>query len=314
MGIQDDDDYSYLSDEERAALAEEIDEGGPGVIDDEDEDDDAGATAGAAGDADADAAAATADAAALDAVAVGNPGDDAAAVVDGAAAEAEIPGSQSFQIQTGDLAGIENAIAELKQARDDLEAAYDSGDSELTYAEHRAKLREVEAALLDLNAERAEIRTAQKINAAHQQEWWNREIRTFKREALSRDGVDYDKDPKLMAEWDKAVRYLGNDPDNANKESGWFLKEAHELVKARFKLGRAEPAEKTKAVNRVDEALAARRKQANPPPKTLSRLPEAGSESEDRGEFSYLDNLSGFDYENALARMPKDQQDRYLMG
>jgi len=229
--------------------------------------------------------------------------------------EATEESAQSFNVPTGDLGEIEASIAQLQTARDELESAYESGDSELTYAEHRAKLREIDGALLDLNAERAEVKAIQKMNAAYQQEWWNREIKSFKREALRADGVDYDKDAKLEAEWDKAVRYLGNDPDNADKDAGWFLKEAHEIVKARFRLGRTEAAPSAQQNNRrsaVDEALAARRAKAGEAPKTLSRLPEAGMESEGSGEFSHLDNLSGLDLEKALSRMSADQQDRYL--
>lgn len=222
--------------------------------------------------------------------------------------------TRSFNVPTGDLGEIETAINQLQTAREELEALYESGDSDLTYAEHRAKLREIEGALLDLNAERAEVKAIQKVNAAYQQEWWNREIKSFKREALKVDGVDYDQDKKLEAEWDKAVRYLGSDPDNADKDAAWFLKEAHEIVKARFRLGRPEspvpPAQKR--LSKVDEALAARRAKQGETPRTLSGLPEAGREAEGQGEFSHLDNLSGLDLEKALSRMSPDQQDRYL--
>lgn len=230
-----------------------------------------------------------------------------------AAASAE--GPQSFNVPTGDLGEIETAINQLQTAREELEAAYEAGDSELTYAEHRAKLREIEGALLDLNAERAEVKAIQKVNAAYQQEWWNREIKSFKREALKTDGVNYDQDKKLEAEWDKAVRYLGSDPDNADKDAAWFLKEAHEIVKARFRLGRHESAvpPAQKRLSKVDEALAVRRAQASPAPKTLSGLPEAGQEAVGQGEFSYLERLSGIALEQAVAKLTKEQEARWAM-
>lgn len=221
------------------------------------------------------------------------------------------PGVQSFSVPTADLGEIDKAIAQLQQAREDLEQAYESGDSELTYAEHRAKLREVNDNLLALNAEKAKAAAIQEMNAAYRQEWWQREIRSFKREA-AKEGVDYDADPKLEAAWDKAVRFLGSDPDNAEQDAAWFLKEAHEMVKARFKLGAPAVPPAAQRLSKVDEALAQRRANAKPPAKTLANLPQAGIETEGQTEFSYLENLSGLQLERALAKMSPEQQDRYL--
>lgn len=288
-------DLDHLTDAEREALEDEDLE-----LNESDDDGDSGDS----GDNDGDAGDVRADDEAS-----GDDDTDASHEAEPLTAE-----PQSFNVPTGDLGEIETAINQLQTAREELEAAYESGDSELTYAEHRAKLREIESALLDLNAERAEVKAIQKVNAAYQQEWWNREIKSFKREALRSDGVDYDQDKKLEAEWDKAVRYLGSDPDNADKDAAWFLKEAHEIVKARFRIGRADSAvpPAQKRLSKVDEALAARRARQGEPPKTLSGLPEAGREAEGSGEFSHLDTLSGLDLEKALARMSQDQQDRYL--
>lgn len=221
------------------------------------------------------------------------------------------PGSQAFNVPTGDLQAISEQLTSLRTAVDELESAYDSGDSELTFAEYKAKLRELNDAILDLNAERAEVQAVQKMNAAYQQQWWTNEIRSFKREA-AREGVDYDADPKLAAEWDKAVRYLGNDPDNADKDASWFLREGHEMVKARFRIGGQAPQSPASKLSKVDEALANRRQRAGDPPRTLANLPQAGVETEGQGEFSHLEKLSGLDLEKALARMSPDQQERYL--
>lgn len=289
-------DLDHLTDAEREALEDEDLEQTDTGNDDDDDNGEAGEDDAPTGDDDST--------------------DDKAATDEGDDTEEPTPtptDTQSFNVPTGDLSEIETAISQLQTAREEMEAAYEAGDSELTYAEHRAKLREIEGALLDLNAERAEVKAIQKMNAAYQQEWWNREIKSFKREAL-KEGVDYDQDKKLEAEWDKAVRYLGSDPDNADKDAAWFLKEAHEIVKARFRIGRPEPTvpPAQKRLSKVDEALAARRAKQGEPPKTLSGLPEAGRETEGQGEFSHLDNLSGLDLEKALSRMSQDQQDRYL--
>lgn len=291
-------DSDYLTDEERAALDDEDLDQAVGA---EDADGADGAESGPDDD-DAGAAEAADGAAGTEA---DPPDADPAAVADGA-------GTPSFNVPAGNLEEINQSIGQLRQLKDKLEAAYESGDSELTYAEHRAKLREIDTALLDLNAERAEAQAIQKLNAAYQQEWWQREIRAFKREA-AKEGVDYDGDPKLEAAWDKAVRFLGGDPDNAQQDAGWFLREAHEMVKARFKLGRSEPTipPAEQRLSKVDEALAARRAKAAPPPPSLSKLPQAGLEQEGKGEFSYLDDLSGLALERAVAKLSPEQQARW---
>jgi hypothetical protein len=284
-------DLSGLSAAERAALEEDGDElelspaaEAEDEADTDDAEDDAAGAAGDTGEETGDA-------------------DEAEAPAD--------PTSQSFSVPTGDLAEISAQLDKMKAAQDELEAAYESGDSELTFSEFKAKQRELNNAILDLNAEKAEVQAIQKVNAAYQQQWWANEIRSFKRDA-AREGVDYDADPKLAAEWDKAVKYLGNDPDNADKDASWFLKEGHEMVKARFRLGKAEIPSQQSRLSKVDEALAQRRQKAGEPPKTLASLPQAGIESEGQGEFSHLEQLSGLDLEKALARMTKEQQDRYL--
>lgn len=293
-------DLDHLTDAERAALADDdLDQDlDAGAADDGDADDnDADDRDDASGDQDATADAGDA-----------SQEDDADAGETDAAADAAAP---SFRVPTGDLSAITQAITELVASKDALESAYEAGDSELTYAEHRAKLREIDAALLDLNAERAEVQAIQRMNAAYQQEWWNREIKSFKREAL-KEGVDYDQDKKLEAEWDKAVRYLGADPENADKDAAWFLKEAHEMVKARFRLGRAPEVPTAQSrMSKVDEALVARRTRAGHPPRSLSQLPQAGIEAEGQSEFSHLDGLNGLALEQAVARMTPEQQARW---
>jgi hypothetical protein len=303
--------WDGLSDAERAALEDDEDSIEAGLkelvagADDDDYDDDDGS----AGPDEAGASAV------IDGGDVDDDDDDPEAGEE--AHEERLAASvQSFSIPTSNIAALDQKIEQLQSERDQLEASYESGESELSYADHRARLRAIESQLMALSEARAEARTAQKLNAAYQAEWWKRETRQFMREALKKDGVDYAKDTKLMSEWDKAVRFLGSDPENADKDAQWFLSEAHEMVKARFKLGKAErppAADKALAQSRVDQALEARRRRAGEPGKTLARLPEAGAETESEGEFSYLDRLSGLALERALAKLTPEQQERYAV-
>lgn len=290
--------YHGLSEAERAALEDE-DLDNEGTLDPADEgaDDDEGESADKpnetpTGDDD-----------------TGNQ-DDAGDAGDDTAEASASESPQSFAVPAADINQIDQALKELTDKREALESQYEAGDSETTYAEHRAQVREIDQAIQDLNLEKAEARVIQKMNQAYQLEWWTREVNAFKREAL-KDGIDYDKDEKLGAEWDRAVQFLGQDPGNANQDAKWFLQEAHEMVKARFRI----PSTKTDAApkpSRVDEALASRRRKQGELPPSLAKIPEAGANDEREGEFSHLESLSGAALERALAKLTPDQAERFL--
>lgn len=280
--MSDDLELMGLSESELEALRDETDDDALNAGADDPDDDD---ESGDAGDAEGEA-------------------DEGAAEVEAASPESDNP---ALSLPSPDAQAIAGRIDTLQATLDQLEADYDEGNSELSYAEHRAKVREISKELMEANAELAEAKTVARLNAAYEQQWWSREIASFKRDA-KREGVDYDGDKKLEAEWDKAVRFLGADPGNADKDAGWFLKEAHEMVKARFRIGQTPPPAKS---SKVEQAIAARRVKGPLPP-TLSGLPEAGREDEGQSEFAHLDKLSGMDIEKALAKMSPEQAARWL--
>lgn len=219
--------------------------------------------------------------------------------------------SQSFSVPSADIDQIDASLKQLSDEREQLELDYESGDSDATYAEHRAKLRALDQSIQNLNIEKAEARAIQKMNQAYQLEWWTREVNAFKKEAL-REGIDYDKDEKMGAEWDRAVQFLGQDPNNAHQEARWFLQEAHEMVKARFRTAATRGNDGHGQKPSVEDAVANRRRRQGDPVPSLSRLPEAGAQDERESEFSHLDRLKGDALEKALARLSPDQQERYL--
>jgi hypothetical protein len=78
---------------------------------------------------------------------------------------------------------LELSIQQIRHARDKLESAYDAGDSDLTYAEHRAKLREMDRALLDLNGDLAESRMISRMANQAASADWQRQVDATRREA-----------------------------------------------------------------------------------------------------------------------------------
>lgn len=264
-------DLDHLTDAERAALADdELDQDldpDPGAADDGDADDRGDASDDASGDPDATADAGDA-----------SQADGADAGEADAAADAAAP---SFRVPTGDLNAITQAITELVASKDALESAYEAGDSELTYAEHRAKLREIDAALLDLNAERAEAGLVHRMAGEARQKDWRRQIEETRREA-GRLGLDLKPGSELEAQWDRAVKYLGADPANNHRDAAWFLREALNMVAARH---------------------------GKHPATRDDHRPGAGSRGAAPAD---LEGLKGLALEQALARMSPEQADQWL--
>ena len=120
----------------------------------------------------------------------------------------------------------------IQAQRDQLEADFESGDSDLTWIEHRAKLRELDNAARSLSDAKAEQRILERLAADSAEKQWVREVSRFKAEAR-RDGIDYDRDTTKAEEWNRAVKFLGQDPENAGQDGRWFLEEAHRMVQAR---------------------------------------------------------------------------------
>lgn len=170
----------------------------------------------------------------------------------------------------------------LKAQRAEIEEAYDSGESELTWAEYRAELRRIADAELTASSDLAEARLIHRsANEAANKEW-QRQIADHRREA-KRMGLDMDRDPELARQWDRAVKFLGGDPENANRDMKWFLEEGLKMVAVRH--GKIKPER------------------------------DFGMPARDMGrtvDVPRLDDLRGMDLEKALARMTPEQAESWL--
>lgn len=146
---------------------------------------------------------------------------------------------------------------------------------------------------------------------------WYKEINAFMNDVLKSDGINYATDGKMNAAFDRWVRTLGQDPDNAHRDGSWFLKEAHAMVKLQYHIGDSKPAQSDKPgkeAEKQDKPKGRAPNTSNLPP-TLGRLPAAAdSEAADEGEFAHIDKLKGMDLELALRKMTPEQEERYLRG
>jgi hypothetical protein len=113
---------------------------------------------------------------------------------------------------------------------------------------------------------------------------WREDVQRFFDHIKKREDIDYNK-PLLNAAFDTALKALAGDKENAQRNTQWFLREAHNRVTAELA-----PAE----ADDVDDT------------------PDAGEDDAAGPEFAALDKLEGLELEDALARMPAAKQDRYL--
>jgi hypothetical protein len=143
------------------------------------------------------------------------------------------------------------------------------------------------------------------------QQQWQWEVSRFMRTVKKTEGIDYAdaKNAHLNKFLDSAVKLLANDPDNADRDSEWFLEEAHRMTRARYSLGGA-PAQGAAKPS----ANGPRRPDLRSVPPSLSAVPNAGADDSSTGEseFAYLEKLSGLELEAELARMSPSKVDRYL--
>jgi len=190
---------------------------------------------------------------------------------------------------------------------------------ELSDTEMAAIDRKTLTELMSLSGQQSAHTNAVQTNEQIALNAWNHDVNTLKAIAKA-DGIDYDADPKMNASWDRWVKQLAEDPDNATQPANWFLKEAHRLTKLQYNrpdVEQGQSKESSAAQTKPPTKPAATSKNRAPDlsqiPPTLAHAPAAAIESDgDGGEFAYIDNLVGIERERALARLSEADAERYL--
>ncbi len=204
-------------------------------------------------------------------------------------------------------------LSALLDKRKAIREQYRQGD--LSAEEKDAQEDEITEQITRLRTAQSLAQFAEENNQRQAEIDHMKAIAEVKAEVASRDGIDYDKNPMLLRNWDLKVRALAADPANAGRPSKWYLSEAHKQVKAEIEatasaLGFVKPAGRTGA-DTVRDAVNSRRP-APTTAKSLSTLPAAAADTGREGaEFGHLDSLNGDDLEAAVARMSPEQQERW---
>lgn len=279
-----------LTDEERAALAEE--DGTEGVdanLDDEagDENKDGEGEPDPKDDAKAEGEDATKDAKA-------NEGNDEEGENDKAAALPNAPLLVADAPQDADA-----KLKEISAKKDELITQFDDGD--ITAKEYQQQLdtlakqeREIERAL-DKAELAAQMEKQQKYN-----EW----IGTVN--AFLETHNAYKENPRLYRALDQEVKDVANTPEAANWTGSQILKKAHENLVEAFGLAKdttPEPKGNKTSIPKPDI------------PPTLGKVPAADTNDTSGGKYAALDRLATTNpiaYEEALAKMPDAEREAYL--
>jgi hypothetical protein len=279
---------------EPSTKANDVDDEDDGDEDDGDEDDDGdSAAAVAAAKVASDAAAATA---------------AEAAAATAAESTVEIdPATLAAQLQPLDLSYLDTKFAtkmeELDTAKaEKFQALMDGTIDAKEYSKFESQYMRDRDSLKD---ERANEST------------WFTGVHNFKLDALAKSGINYDTDQVKADSWDAWIKHLAANPANANKDSAWFLNEAHRKVMVEFEISPNTVATKQKPAQNVADGKKVSEKAGRAPklddiPPTLGGLPAAAEiETGDDGEFAHLDKLNGMAYERAIAALTPAQKERY---
>jgi hypothetical protein len=238
----------------------------------------------------------------------------AAAAADDAEGEDDQLLTDSFRPQLAareipeDLDARVTANAEAIEA---LDKQLEEGD--IDYAAHAKANRDLVGEMTDLRALQREAEFTSANNEMSQQQHWEWEVERFVEEN------DQFKSPVIYGALRGALEDLYAAEENAGNSYRWFLREAAKGVNEAFNLNKprsvsedadADAADLTKAKD-LDKAV----EDAAPvgkPPVTLANVPAATGNEEQRDPFAKLDDMEGMELEEELAKMSKADMNKYL--
>jgi len=268
-----------LTDEERAALAEE--DGTDETVSELDETgDDAGDADESAGEADPAAEAAGRD-----------DGAEVEAKPEDEAAESSLPPAPILVAEAPQDA--EARLTEIQTKKDELINQFDDGD--ITAKEYQQQLDTLAKQQRDIEFAVNKAEMAAEMEKQRKYNEWVGTVNSF----LNQNKV-YRENPRLYKALDQEVKDVSATPEAANWDGNQILEQAHKNLVEAFNL---KPTAKSDGGNKP-----------NIPP-TLGKIPAADNNEMGGNRFAALDRLQNTNpiaYEEALAKMPESERDAYL--
>lgn len=162
---------------------------------------------------------------------------------------------------------------------------------------------------------RTKVEISREMGAQTAEQEWNWAVSSFIKKVKRDEGIDYSTDKDKEADFDNFVKVLAASAANADKDYEWFLSEAHKRTKVLHGIDAkvTTPKNDQPKIDQPAKPKPSRKPPTDSLPATLSHVPGSdGPGDVDDNEYADLDKLEGMEYERALARMPKDQRERYL--
>lgn len=215
-----------------------------------------------------------------------------------AAAKTEAPAAPAFP-KFEAPADAKEQLTALDSQLDALAAKFDDG--ELSAAEYRAQSKPLEQQqrALERQVERAELSRDVSVET-----WTNTIVPSF-----FAKHTQYEPGSTLYNSLDQEVRKIQSESENQFDPT--ILERAHKAVTAAARKALGLPEEEPGKDNPKPKTV-----QRRDIPPSLANVPAADiTETQDNGEFAYLDRLQekdGLAFEKALAKLTDEQRDRYL--
>ena len=200
-------------------------------------------------------------------------------------------------------------VSALKDETRELSEKFKAG--EIEFDDYETQLDALNARRDELSEIRVKASIAEDMNSQTVAQRFQFAVENFTAEVARTESIDYRADLEKQADLDAFVKSLANKPENADKDFDWFLIEAHKRVKALHGIASAAP---TASVAPTAPAKPSRATPTAAIPATLAQVPGSDGVGDIGGEFADMDNLEGFEYEQAIAKMTPVQRERFLQG
>lgn len=195
---------------------------------------------------------------------------------------------------------FDKRMADLKAEKVALAQRLDDG--ELTTKEWTEKVEAVTEQQADLRAQKREAENAEQQNVANAKALWENAVDGYT------DAHPELSKPAMRGAWDASLKQLLQEKGNETKSYYWHLAEAHKRANAELGIGKAAS---TTTTTEAPAAPAKPDRRPPPAPTTLAHTPTAAPTNTGTSEFDAIDKLDGMAQEAAIARMEKQDPDKY---
>lgn len=198
--------------------------------------------------------------------------------------------------------GLDEKLSEIPDKIDALEAQLDDGDIDLD--DYKKQMRELYDEREELKSAKTKADLFSDINQQKAEQQWSWEQESF----LTQEGSEIYQNAPMYAALSSMVDTVINEEGAANMSGPEILAESDRRVKEMIGMSSAEKAvvEEPKEEKKVFDI-----KQKPAIPKTLGNVP-ASQTNENGGEFAALEAMDSDSRTNAMSKMSESQLNRYL--